>query len=243
MVLLPRQVRALNPDAVNRQDLTIINELQSKYNKNILWPILISDINTGSRKYIYEYSYRHNYNQIDIPVKPISSLGIENLYIDYVNKSFIGDISDDWKNKFLECDDTYQFIQQHDNGNSFRTVDVDYLWNCDGQWKALESTTFFVRFTDINVARNLIRTMNRRPSWQGANGMIAWQSIIEYAHDINANLYVVCMNSVSRKNTAIIQNSNAYIFPLTYENLERISRGEIPQNDLFLSFSQFQTWL
>ena len=123
------------------------------------------------------------------------------------------------------------------------TTLVDYLWKTAGQWKAIELTTFFVSFKAIDVARKVIQKMNRRPTWQGANGMIAWRTIIDFANDINANIYVVCMNSVSSTDTTIIPGSNAYIFPLTSENLDRISKGEIPENDVFLSFSEFEAWL
>lgn len=238
-----RQVGALNPEAINKQDHLIINTLRTKYNGEVLWPIIISKLNTDSKRYIYEFSHRHAYNQIDIVDKPLSNSNIPNLFIDYVNKELLGPINENWKSKFLECEDTYNFIQQHDEGNNFRTVDVDYLWKAAGQWKAIELTTFFVSFKAIDVARKVIQKMNRRPTWQGANGMIAWRSIIDFANDINANIYVVCMSSASSTDTTIIPGSNAYIFPLTSENLDRISKGEIPENDVFLSFSEFEAWL
>lgn len=65
----------------------------------------------------------------------------------------------------------------------------------------------------------------------------------KFARDIDAEAYVVYMNSKSCSDYGIKDNLNAYIFSLTSDNINRISAGQHFQNDMFMDYQYFIEWL
>lgn len=220
-------------------DEKVLMPLLDKYSK-VLNPIVMTNIVDNNQVYMYEESV----DAITLDSLPESRLGNVSALLNFDNKSF--ECSDETNfpmSEIMSYDQTYDFIQNSSVAIDYRTVDIDYLWERLSGWKMIETTTFFVDFDDIATARRIVATMNRRPSWQGTTGAYAWKILTVFAHDINAEAYVVCMNSKSKWDYSIKDESNAYVFPLTIENIDRISSGRCPLNDRLINYQSFIEWL
>mgnify|MGYP003296450901 CR=1 FL=1 len=127
--------------------------------------------------------------------------------------------------------------------SSFSTVDLDYVWYNGSNYKGFELTTFFVDFSSHSKALDLISKMNRRPSWQGANGAHAFHRIVDSAMDLGVDYYLVCANTVSKVGSELKTNGNICMFQLTHRQVDLIESGRAPENSMFMSFGEFLQWL
>ncbi len=222
---------------IGKSDPVVADRLIEKYGY-FLNPIIIRTLQQSRIFYLYELTIE---DYVKYP-SPTSRNGRTSFVLDFKNRTFYPQCEMLPLKEMMEGENTYEFIQNHPFGKRYRTVDVDYLWRADKGWKMIELTTFFVEFQSLQHARNLIATMNRRPSWRG-DGALAWSLLVDVAQDFEAEVFVVCMNSISSSNYQIKEGSKAYIFPLNQENIMRISQGQPPLGDQLLSDLEFAQWL
>lgn len=207
---------------------------------NVIWPIvLIRDNNIHS--YLYEVNSLCNINRLT-DNHPISQAGLTNFYVDYTkNPRDIIPPSKELEELTLgEFNTSYKAILGPTNFNS---VDLDYVWKCGENWKAMEFTTLRVPLKNKQEAERLVKMFDRRPSWQGQNGTHGIRTLIDASADLELNYWMVCANSVNGVSNELVTDGNAYWFPLTHENIDRIMKGDAPIDSEFGTFKELIEWL
>ena len=125
-------------------------------------------------------------------------------------------------NKDYEC--SYDYITKSGQ-EDYVTVDIDYVWENNIEWRALELTTWYKPFFDRNEAERLISMMNRRPSWNSIYGATALLKQIEAAKNLGIEKYIMaCVNVKKGVSNDIIEDGNAYWFELTAIQVSRLSK-------------------
>lgn len=227
--------------AAGKTEAPIVNELAGKYGKeNISWPIVLSEKDKVIA-YLYERNFKNKVNS-ETGARPLSQAGLPNYSLDYTSSPRYVDQSVQFLNNFIDAkySCSYDYIVK----SSFSTVDLDYVWKTEQGFKGFELTTFFMDFYSMERAAYLISTINRRPSWQGANGAQALHKIVDCADDLGIDYYLVCVNTVSKEVGSDLKTSgNVYFFRLNHDQIERLSNGLPPNGAHFCSFKEFLDWL
>ena len=130
------------------------------------------------------------------------------------------------------------FILSNEN-TEFISVDIDYIFKTNKDWKGFEFTTFYMPFKSKEVAEGLISKMNRRPSWRGPNGARALRNILTCAQDLKVDLFLVAANTVGRVGTKIDIDGNCYVFKLSDQQIVNLENGKPPINGSFGKFKDF----
>jgi len=208
--------------------------------RNVIWPIVLSS-DEQIHSYLYEVNNRSNINEIG-DNKPISNMGIEHHFIDYTeNPRVIQPPKQDLEKLILPVyERSYDAIPGSEH---FSSVDLDYVWYNGENWKSLELTTVWMKLSSNEEAERLVRTFNRRPSWQGQHAEHGIRRQIEAAQDLNLDYWMLVVNSRDGVSEEIVTNGYVYGFPLTNDNVDRIIRGEAPENSRFGSFHLMIDWL
>ena len=229
------------PEATGQPPGFLSERLIEKYGtENVVWPVILGRRQGDESTVAYIYERNHE-NQVNSPQdnRPNSRTGIPNVFLDYTDEE--RQLPQDTPRELLplfgkEFERSYDFIQQQ--GNALYTVDIDLMWNCEGQWRALEFTTYNEKFTSEARAEHLLSTMNRRPSWQKGN-QEALRAIVEAADDLSASLRMVAVNTTEGVNQGHLLSGNAYWFPLSHAQINRLASGRIPEDGRFGPVSQF----
>jgi hypothetical protein len=135
-------------------------------------------------------------------------------------------------------DCSYDYILKSGQ-TDFVTLDIDYVWRRDGEWRGLELTTWYTAFTNKARAEQLISTMKTRPSWKGKHKSTALLKILEATKDLGLSDYMMCcVNTVGRSNI-IAPDAKAYWFAITPREIARLSNGRPPENGTLGTFKDF----
>ena len=209
--------------------------------ENVIWPIVLIENNTISG-YIYEINQLFKLNHED-DNRPTSISRKPSYLIDYVSKPRrILPNSNDLKPFIAEqfnC--SYDFIL---TSEKFATVDIDYAWKTQqGNWKGLELTTVWMPLNTRLEAERLVKMFTRRPSWRGAAGPHGLRKLINAATDLNIQYYMAVVNSINKVSNNLNTDGNAFWFPLTHANVERILANTPPANSNFGTFKELIEWL
>ena len=116
------------------------------------------------------------------------------------------------------------------------------MWKKEEEWRALEFTTFNMEFTSKQRAEQLISTIARRPSFS-TTGAIALTRIVESADDLSAAAHMVAVNTMSGVNREYRLDGNAYWFPLSLRQIDRLVNGNSPEFGQFGTVAQFLDWV
>lgn len=199
---------------------------------NIL--VLIKDDKTIS------YILEKNILNINSKITPNSNSNILFHYLDLSSNTKQIDPENN-ELKFL-LDNKYQklsdFILSNNNINYF-SIDIDYAFNTTHGWVGFEFTTFFMPFINKQEAERLIIKINRRPSWKGQYGSIALKRIVDSAHDLNIDMYMVCANTMKRIGSKLKTDGNCYLFKLNHDQIKRLEQGLVPNDAVFCRFNEF----
>jgi len=224
--------------SVNR---LITEPLIKKYGHlNVVNPIVV--VKEGAVAfYLYEVTLTSSVNKPNSN-KPESLDGIQHYFIDYESSprrvSPPSKLLDEFMQPKFAC--CYDFILQQEIYNS---VDIDYVWFSGEKWKAMELTTVYTPLTNQAEAERLVKMFYRRPSWTGISGPRAIYTLIEAAADLSLEYYFVIVNSARGVSNELVVDGNAYWFPLTKENVERIVGKSVPLNGRFGPFSEMLSFL
>lgn len=226
--------------ATGKSEKPIIDELIRKYGaSNVSWPIVLIH-NDRTVAYLYEKNSKNMIN-LEINRRPESRSHLLSYYLNYLKTPRESlpyeKVFDDFLAPQYTC--SYDYIIN----SPFSTVDLDYVWYNGSNFKGFELTTFYVDFTSHKKALDLISKMNRRPSWQGADGAHAFHRIVDSALDLGVDYYLVCANTISRVGSQLKTNGNICMFQLTHHQVELIESGRPPENSIFMPFSDFLRWL
>lgn len=180
--------------ATGKSEKPIIDELVRKYGaSNVTWPIVLIE-NNRTVAYLYEINSKNMIN-LEMDSRPGSRARLLSYYLNYTKTPRESLPHEKVFDEFLAPQYTcsYDYIVN----SPFSTVDLDYVWYNGSNYKGFELTTFYVDFTSHAKALDLISKMNRRPSWQGADGAHAFHKIVDSAIDLGVDYYLVCANTVS----------------------------------------------
>ena len=224
--------------ATGKTEKPIVDALVNKYSAtSVCWPIVLSS-GGSTIAYLFERNKKNTINsQHDI--RPKSTSGVKEYYLDYSSKPRLIDPNAPFLLPLVasEFESSYEFILAQQSGYS--TVDLDYVWCAGVVFKGFELTTFFKDFHSEAEAKRLVSMMNRRPSWQGVNGAHALYKIAAAAQDLNIQYYLVCANTTGGVGSALNTSGNVLYFPLTSEQIDRLSAGQAPTNATFCTFQHF----
>ena len=132
-----------------------------------------------------------------------------------------------------EC--SYDYVIRSD----YATVDLDYVWERDDTWFALEVTTWWKPFFSQSEAERLIPTMSRRPSWASIHGGSAILKQIEAAGDLGISRFIMaCVNTRGGVDNDLDVEGNAYWFDLSPAQVSRLLASRLPQNANYGSFAE-----
>ena len=207
---------------------------------NVIWPIVLISGNK-IHSYLYEVNWQCNINS-QTDNRPISQASLTNFYVDYTeDPREIIPPSKELEELIAEKYNTsYEAVVKSDNFNS---VDLDYAWKYGDNWKAMEFTTLWMPLKNKQEAERLVKMFVRRPSWKGPNGPHGIRSLINASSDLQMNYWMVCANSVKGVSNELVTDGNAYWFPLTHDNIDRIMRGYAPTDSEFGTFEELIAWL
>lgn len=220
---------------------TIKNHLITKYGlNNTIWPIvLIKDDNINA--YIYEKSSFNDINSED-DRRPSSNSGKSSYFIDYTSNPRKIIPSNPMFNNFIDPKFSCSYEYMIDSPD-YSTVDIDYVWNNNKRWIGIETTTFYMEFHSKTRAEELIGYMHRRQSWQGPAGPHGMEKIVQACNDLNVELYLVCVNVISKGSTIFKEDGNVYWFKLTNDQIKRLFDGKKPIDGKFDNFQNFLSWM
>ena len=218
----------------------VLRTLTEKYHgTNVVWPIVLIQGNSIV-SYLYERSKKNTINNSD-DSRPRSSSGLGSHFIDYSSdpRRIIP------MNALLKPFVSPEFTCSYDYvvNSPYSTVDIDYAWKKENQWKGIELTTFWMEFTSQNRAEDLISKLHRRPSWQGPEGPHGLRKIVEAAQDLGISLHMVCVNTVEKVSNQFRTDGNVYRFPLSPAQIDRLVKGAVPEKGVFSTFAEFLEWL
>ena len=228
----------LMTSSVNR---VISNPIIEKYGfENIIWPIVVIKDNK-IHSYLYEKSDFCNINSID-DNRPSSISFKKTFFIDYTKQEL---------KIYPKSNDLLEFVAKgmkcsYDRDlsmTSYNTADLDYVWKVNNKWKAIEFTTLWMPLFSKAESERLVGLFNRRPSWKGSNGPHGMRKLIDAAHDLDIEYWMVCANSKKGVSNNIITSGNSFWFKLTHDNIDRILKGYPIVNSHFGSFTDLIDWL
>lgn len=215
--------------------------LISKYGENnVIWPIvLIKDNKIDS--YLYESSIHCTINSV-YDFRPTSKSNINSFDLNYEKQPRVIKPTSNELNELIKDEYTcsYDCVV---NSPTLSSVDLDYTWFDGSNWKAIELTTLWVPLSSKTEAERLVKMFTRRPSWKGNKGPHGMRKLIDSASDLNLNYWMVCVNSIKGVSNSIVTDGNAFRFPLTHENIDRILNGDAPTDSVFSTFHELIEWL
>jgi hypothetical protein len=221
-------------EMASRGNPIVESTLNSRYGENnVCWPICWWKDGT-IQWYTYERNMYYKINSI-AGNRPSSISGKPNYFMDYAATPRI--ISPKEPRLIPALESQYSCSYDYIVTSPYSTVDLDYVWMKDDHWYALELTTWWVPFISQQKAEYLMTTMNRRPSWQGSNNSLIKQ--IEGAQDLNCHYIFGCVNTLDRVSNNLKTEGNAYWFDLNKDQVDRLTRGLIPQHAHFGTFHEF----
>ena len=234
--------RLIHADAAGQQPKFLVESLIAKYGtENLVSPIILGNRNGDQPPicYIYERNYQ---NQVNNPHdnRPSSNSSVPSVFLDYTkkNRELTGSVPQEIRQLFEKrYKRSYDFILAR--GKELFTVDIDLMWQREGAWRALEFTTFEQPLFSEERAKQLVSTLHRRPTWGNEQGHVALNSIVEATRDLNATLRMVIVNSTKGVNRGYRVDGNAFWFPLSHQQIERLYVGEPPEEGIFGTVSQF----
>jgi hypothetical protein len=226
--------------ATGKPEEPIVKELIRKYGyAQISWPIILSE-GDKTIAYLYEINSKNKTNSYS-DIKPNSQSGIPSHLIDYTVVPRVISPHSSYLSDFIS--DRYSCSYDYITSSPYSTVDLDYVWLDERNFKGFELTTFWMDFYNKQRAGQLVSKMNRRPSWQGPNGAHALHKIVDATIDLGIDYYMVCVNTVSKVGSEIKTNGNVYFFRLTHDQINRLFNGQEPLDAQFCSFENFLNWL
>lgn len=234
--------RPTYPEATGRAPRFLVERLVEKYGaENMVWPVILGNRqgDNATIAYIYERNYQNQINSAQ-DTRPTSNRGVPNVFLDYLSRErqLPQDAPQELTALFGSAfNRSYDYIQEQ--GETLFTVDIDLMWNREEEWRALEFTTYHNQFTTLQRAESLISTMYRRPSWRTGEGAVALHRIVEAAEDLNADLRMVAVNTTQGINESYRTDGNAYWFPLSHSQIERLANGQVPENGRFGTVARF----
>jgi hypothetical protein len=232
--------------ATGKSEKPIIDELIKKYGfSNVTWPIVLME-NDKTIAYVYENNRKNTLN-LEMDSRPGSKTHLLSYYLNYVKSPRELLPQEAFLQPFLKpgysCSYDYILSLENSENSNFKTVDLDYVWYNGSNYKGFEMTTFWVDFSSHARALELIKKMNRRPSWQGPDGAHAFHKIVDSASDLGVDYYLVCANTVSKVGSELKTNGNVCVFQLTHRQVDLIQNGYPPENSRFMTFADFLKWL
>lgn len=235
------QMKPNYPHMTSSVNDVFINPLIEKYgNENVIWPIVfIKD--DAIHSYLYEVNADNSLNTQE-DNRPISNSDKTSFFADYTSDPRILTPESKELSAVIDEDNTccYDFSLKSDE---FNTVDLDYVWQTSDGWKAIELTTLWMPLSSKKEAERLVKMFKRRPSWKGAKGPHGIRRLIQASSDLNLDYWMICVNSKKGVSNDLVTDGNVFGFPLTDSNIDRILKGEAPENSRFGSFAKFLDWL
>ena len=207
----------------------ITTYLVNKYGfHNVVWTIIWMQ-RDEIRAYLYE---RNELNKINHPDdnRPNSKSGLRKAFIDFTKEYPNQGVNENSNLVTEDYPNSYGYVLQSDNTN---TVDLDYVWYDGEKWKGIELTTWFVPFESKDKALELVKKINRRPSWKGVNRAHGTKKIVLASKDLEVEFKMLCVNTNGGVSNDILEDGNALIFPLTIDNIELLLKGKEPSNTEF----------
>lgn len=207
---------------------------------NVVWPIVLIKENS-IHSYLYEVNTECNINS-PADNRPASQASLINFYVDYTKdpRKIIPPSQELVELIAEKYNTSYEAVINSDNFNS---VDLDYAWKADENWKAMEFTTLWMPLQNKQEAERLVKMFVRRPSWKGPNGPHGIRTLINASTDLNLDYWMVCANSKKGVSNELVTDGNAFWFPLNHNNIDRILRGIAPANSEFGTFEELIAWL
>lgn len=204
----------------------ITTYLVNKYGfHNVIWTIVWMK-RDESRAYLYE---RNELSKINHPDdnRPNSKSGLKNVFIDFTKEYPNQGVNENSKIINEDYQNSYEYVLQNNDTN---TVDLDYVWFDGKKWKGIELTTWYVPFESKDKALELIKKINRRPSWKGSKKAHGTKKIVLASRDLQVDFKMLCVNTKGGVSNDILEDGDALIFPLTIDNIELLLKGKEPSD-------------
>jgi hypothetical protein len=213
------------------------NHLRGRYgSENVCWPIVwLKD--DAIVFYTFELTQYCDTNSLH-GNRPVSLTSKGCHFVSYVDDPRIIEPPESLLVPSIDSkyDCSYDYVTQ----SEYVTVDLDYVWQRQGEWFALEFTTWYKRFFSRGEAERLVSMLNRRGSWQSVRGPSAIMNQIEAASDLSVCRFIMaCVNTRGQVDNNINTEGNAYWFDLDPSQVRRLVDGKLPENASFGTFGSF----
>jgi hypothetical protein len=218
-------------------------DLQTKYGDNVAWPVVWYSMQ-GLRidAITFEVNERNRVNAgLDADADIVQPIELPAFTIDYLeNPRQIVPMNGAPTPNYLQQAIEDRYVSTYDyrarNRLHLATVDVDYLWRSGVANHAMEVSTFYVPMRDRARAEHLVnRFVEERPARLGAHH---FHLLVRAAEAMGADMVMVFVNVVDRT-PEVVEDGNAFWFPLDAAQATRLHNGQMPDRTNFGPLTDF----
>jgi len=240
------QPEPIYPEMSVKQHSVVFDEIAKKYPKELCWPLLWYNPTTFD---IYSVSFEiNNLNNINLRVmhdwNVIQKIDASVCKMDYLKNPhelilLRGDSIPDFIKESVskEYNKSYDYITGKSAKDNINTIDIDYFWDKDGKSFGLEVSTFYKKMFDKSEAERLIsHFVKKRASVSNAH---QFHILARASSILHASFSMIFVNTEEKYTTKIVEDGNAFWFPMDEQQAKRIHSGNMPDRTNFGPLNEF----